>query len=399
MTEKSNGTAGSATRGVWLIVTQREILVKLRDRNFLISTAIMIAVIAISLSVSGFLAGRTTTVQVAATGPDAAQVIRAAGTIAEGKKVAFSTTVVQDEAAVDQRVRAGTADVGLAPDGAGGWKLIGKNARNDNAATYIGAAVQQLTVQRNALAAGTSIAQLSKGGTVSYALLETGAPDAGLAKIVSIVFAVLFYISSVLFGMSIAQSVVEEKQNRIVEILASAIPVRQLLIGKVVGNTIMAFGQLVIFVGAGLIGLSAIGKGGQISQIAGAAGWFIVFFVVGFLALAGLWAVAGALATRSEDLQSTSTPLTMVMMMVMFLGIFLTGTAHTIASYVPIVSIVAMPGRLAEGAAHWWEPLPALILMVAATYGIVLAAEKIYRRSLMQTQGRLSIREALRVED
>lgn len=83
-------------------------------------------------------------------------------------------------------------------------------------------------------------------------------------------FAFLFYLSSILFGMSIAQSVVEEKQNRIVEILASAIPVRQLLIGKVAGNTVLAFAQLTLFVVAGLIGLAATGRAGQVGQIAGA---------------------------------------------------------------------------------------------------------------------------------
>lgn len=237
------------------------------------------------------------------------------------------------------------------------------------------------------------------GSTVSYDLLEEAAVDAGLATIVAIVFAFLFYLSSILFGMSIAQSVVEEKQNRIVEILASAIPVRQLLIGKVAGNTVLAFAQLTLFIVAGLLGLAATGRGGQVAQIAGAAGWFIVFFVVGFLALAGLWAVAGSLATRSEDLQSTATPMTMFVMIVLFAGIFLSGTARVVASYVPIVSIVAMPARLAEGTAAWWEPIIALALMAAATYGIVLVAEKVYRRSLMQTQRRLTFRQALAVED
>ena len=199
--------------------------------------------------------------------------------------------------------------------------------------------------------------------------------------------------------MSIAQSVVEEKQNRIVEILASAMPLRQLLIGKVVGNAALAFAQLALFVGAGLIGLAATGKGAQLGQIAGAAGWFIVFFLVGFLALASLWAVAGALATRSEDLQSTSTPLGLLIMIVLFAGIFLTGTARVIGSYIPIMSIVAMPARLAEGTAAWWEPFIALALMAVATYAIVVVAEKIYRRSLMQTQARLTMRQALALED
>src|SRR5690606_24347813 len=114
----------------------------------------------------------------------------------------------------------------------------------DDIKTYVTAAAQQIALEHNATAAGVTLEQLARGSAVSYDLLDEAAVDTGLATIVAIVFAFLFYLSSILFGMSIAQSVVEEKQNRIVEILASAIPVRQLLIGKVAGNTVLAFAQL-----------------------------------------------------------------------------------------------------------------------------------------------------------
>ncbi|WP_062989561.1 ABC transporter permease [Nocardia anaemiae] len=391
----------SAPRGVWRIVAEREVVVKLRDRNFLISTVITIVAIVVSLAISGYVSSRTDKVEVASTGAGADQIIATANSLAESadKKVTFTPHPQADAAAVERQVREDAVDVGLVPAGSGEWRLVGKAGQDDNAATYLTAAVRQIAVQRNAIAAGTSMEALSRGGVVAYDLLEPSAVDPGLAKVVSIVFAFLFYMASLLFGMSIAQSVIEEKQNRIVEILASAIPLRQLLIGKVMGNTVMAFGQLALFVGAGLIGLECTGKGDQVSEIAAAAGWFIVFFVVGFLALASLWAVAGSLATRSEDIQSTATPLSLLIMAVLFAGIFLSGTARVVASYVPLVSIVAMPARLAEGTASWSELLIALALMAAATYGIVVIAEKIYRRSLMQTQGRLTIRQALKIQD
>ncbi|MFI6361977.1 ABC transporter permease [Nocardia sp. NPDC050630] len=391
----------SAPRGVWRIVTEREVVVKLRDRNVLISTLITIVAIVASLAISGFVSSRTDKVEVAIAGVGADQVIATANNLAEtaDKRVIFTGHPEPDVAAVERRVREDAVEVGLVPTGSGEWRLVGKAGQDDNAETYLTAAVRQIMLQRNAIAAGTSMEALSRGSAVAYDLLDPSAVDPGLAKVVSFVFAFLFYMASFLFGMSIAQSVVEEKQNRIVEILASAIPLRQLLIGKVIGNTIMAFGQLALFVGAGLIGLTFTGKGDQVSEIAGAAGWFIVFFLVGFLALASLWAVAGSLATRSEDIQSTATPLSLLIMLVLFTGIFLSGTARVVASYVPVLSIVAMPARLAEGTASWWEPLVALTLMAAATYGIVVIAEKIYRRSLMQTQGRLTIRQALKVED
>ena len=76
--------------------------------------------------------------------------------------------------------------------------------------------------------------------------------------ITGIVLGTLFYMVCLMFGMAIAQSVVEEKQSRIVEIIASAIPLRLLLTGKVLGNTVLAFGQMVLFVVAGLIGLRIV---------------------------------------------------------------------------------------------------------------------------------------------
>lgn len=394
-----NDTA--TARGVWRIVARREILVKLRDRNFLISTGITMLLLIASLVVSAFVSGRTETVDIAVTGPGAVQVVELAGKLADNAdaKTAFAIHELGDAAAVEQQVRDGDADAGLVPGASNGWQLLGKTGENDTVNTYVSAAAGQLAVQRNAAAAGISLEQLSQGAEVNYTVLEPDSVDAGVAKIATLVFGFLFYLASILFGLSIAQSVVEEKQNRIVEILASAIPLRQLLVGKVIGNAVMAFGQLLLFVAAGLAGLAATGKADQIRQVGGAAGWFVVFFVVGFLALASLWAVAGAVATRNEDLQATSTPLTMFLMAVLFAGIFLSGTALTIASYVPIVSVVAMPSRLAAGTAAWWEPLLALAVMAAATYGTVVLAEKIYRRSLMQTQGRISIRQALALED
>ncbi|MFD8100607.1 ABC transporter permease [Nocardia fluminea] len=387
--------------GVWRIVAAREIAVKLRDRNFVISTVVTLVVILASLVLTGFLSSRPDKIDVAIAGSDTSVVLETANTLASnaGADVSFTARPVADRTAVEELVRKDEVDVGLVPADPGGWQLIGKTAEDDNATTYITAAAQQIALQRNAAAAGVSLEELARGAAVTYDVLEKGSIDPGLAKIVSFVFAFLFYLASVLFGMSIAQSVVEEKQNRIVEILASAMPLRQLLIGKVAGNAALAFAQLALFVGAGLVGLAATGKGDQLGQIAGAAGWFIVFFLVGFLALASLWAVAGALATRSEDLQSTSTPLGLLIMIVLFAGIFLTGTARVIGSYVPIMSIVAMPARLADGTAAWWEPFIALALMAIATYGIVVVAEKIYRRSLMQTQARLTMRQALALED
>jgi ABC-2 type transport system permease protein len=127
--------------------------------------------------------------------------------------------------------------------------------------------------------------------------------------------------------------------------------------------------------------------------------WFLVFFVVGFLALACLFAVAGALASRTEDVQQTAMPLNMLVMGMFFGALFLKGPALTVASFVPPLSAILMPVRLAEGGVPLWEPAVALLLLVLSAGAVVRVAERLYRRSLLQTQGRLSVRQAWSTQD
>ncbi len=204
----------------------------------------------------------------------------------------------------------------------------------------------------------------------------------------------LFYVASLTFGIALANSVVEEKASRIVEIITTKISVRELLAGKVMGNLALAFAQMAVFVGVGLIGLTFTDYDKYVPAISGAVGWFVVFFVVGFALLACLWAVAGALATRTEDVQATSMPLTMLTMAVFFAALFVSGTVKTVMSFVPPFSAILMPMRVLEGSAPWWQALVALAILVLAAGLVVGAAARIYQRSLLQTQGRLSIRQA-----
>ena len=91
-------------------------------------------------------------------------------------------------------------------------------------------------------------------------------------------FSVKFYLVAMLFGMQIAQSVVAEKESRVVEILAAAIPLRHLLAGKVLGNTALAMIQLLIYLAVGLVGLSFTPYKSYVPALTGPTAWFIGFF-------------------------------------------------------------------------------------------------------------------------
>jgi len=380
---------------VWAIVASREMLVKLTDRNFIVSTLITIVLLAGSLGLQVVLGGSANDVSVAVSGPGARQVAERVEQRAEQRGDPISMTVTEpgDATAVDRAVRDGKADAGLVHE-ADTWRLIGKNGTDPKLAAPVQQVVQQVTLESNAAAAGVSMPTLTRGGDVRLDVLEPE-DNAGLKIAVGAIFAFLFYMASLLFGMAIASSVVEEKQSRVVEILVTAVPLRQLLLGKVLANTALALGQMALFVGVGLVGLSFTSYASFLPAIAASAGWFLVFFLAGFVALACLWAVAGSLATRNEDLQSTTPALTTVLIGALMVGFIGDGAVRTVGSYVPIVSTVAMPQRLLAGTAAWWEPVLSLLVTLAFAALAVMVGERLYRRSVMQTQRRLTIREAM----
>ncbi|OAH54102.1 sodium ABC transporter permease [Dietzia cinnamea] len=402
-------TAPRSTDAAWRIVAGREIMVKLRDRNFIISTLTTIAIFVVAFGVSFLLGGDDGEKRIAVVSGDAVTIVEqtnARADAADGEDTDSSATAgaptvrlgieqVADPAAAEQAVRDGDVDAALLGE-PGAWTLVGSDGVDPDVAAAVSATVATDALERNAAAAGTTVADLTAGSVVEERLLEAdGADDEGVQVIAGFVFVFLFYMAAILFGYAIANSVVEEKQSRIVEILAAAIPLRQLLVGKVVGATALALGQMVIFVAIGLIGLSFTDYATLLPSVAGAAVWYLVLFVIGFVALACLFAVAGAMATRAEDVQTTTSPLLTIIMIVFFGGLFLQDTWQVIGSYVPVMSTVTMPIRLVAGTASWWEPAVATVITLVTAAVIIRIAERVYRRSIMQTGRKLTYREAL----
>ena len=378
----------------WLLVTRREVVSRITDKSFLLGTAFMVVLIAGFIGFNAWQEERTDVVTLAAT-PDAAAMATAVADAAPGVDENVEVTVVEvdDRAAAESALREDEVDAWLHPTD-DGWQLTSESSEQGSLTDVVEVVVQQQVLADNAAEVGTTVESLQAGSTVTTAFLRGDAEKAGVAEAVGFVFVFLFYFAALVFGMQLASSVIEEKQSRIVEIIAAAIPVRHLLAGKVLGNTALAVIQLMVYLVVGLVGLSFTSYKSYVPALSGPTAWFIGFFLAGFIALVCLWAVAGSLASRTEDLQATSTPLTMLMLVMFFGGLSLDGRAQVIASFVPPVSAVVMPKRILAGGVEWWEPLLALGLLAAFAAVTVWVGERLYRRALLQTGGRVSLRQA-----
>ncbi|TDU87161.1 ABC-2 type transport system permease protein [Kribbella voronezhensis] len=379
----------------WQLVAHREISTKIRDRTFLGSTAVMLMVVLAAVIIPALLSGHSGPDKIAVLNDAGAKIVQTADQIKGGDS--FEVTRVSDQAAAERLVSDGDAKAALVP-GADGYVVVGDQQLDESIQNALREAVVNLGMEQNAGKAGLTPEQLRAGTAVQERLLNPGPLPEIVADFVNIGLALAFYMTALGFGMMIAQSVVQEKESRVVEILAAAIPIRALLWGKVIGSTVLALSQIVVIAAASLIGLLATGQADILKVVAPVAGWFVVFFVLGFVALAGLWAVAGSLATRQEDLGSTTLPGQMILMIPFFFSVFAGSSAKTIASFVPFASSMAMPGRMLTEHVPLWQPLLAILILLVATAGIVRLAARVYERTLLKTGRRLGYREAIALE-
>ena len=341
------------------IVAAREIKVKLRDKTFLISTAFFLLIAVASTVLPAVLDGGPT--KVATTDRTVATALQQAG---------LEVRTVATEAEAEQLVRDG--DVA--------------------AAVVAGPTVLGLEE-----APGEVVEALSTAPPVR--LLDPDATDPFLAFVVPFALAFLFFMTSFTFGLQIAMSVTEEKQTRIVEILVASVPVRALLAGKVAAMTLLAFGQIALIAVAALVGMRVAGVDPDVAALVGPTiAWFLVFFLLGFVMLATLWAGVGALAARQEDINGASAPLQLAVMGPFFAVLFLqdNAAAMTALSYIPFSAPIAMPVRLFTGDAAGWEPVLALLVLAVSTAVFLVIGARVYEGSLLRTNGRTSFATAWR---
>lgn len=393
----------------WMLVATREIVVRALNKGFLIGLAVTVAMIGGLIGFSAYMDSRTDSFDVAVVTGDEAALTAAesareeAATADEG--IELTVLRVDDAAAAEAALEDETADAWLssgttgataaADDDATGWSLSGWREPDGGLADLLGTTVRDQVMADRAAGAGTTIEALTAGSEIETERLDGNPVDPQVVFFAGFVLAFLFFTGAIGSGAMIAGSVIEEKQSRLVEIIATAVPLRQLLAGKIIGSSVIALAQNLLLAGIGLIGLSFTDLSAVLPAMTATMIWFVVFFTVGFVAVAALYAVAGSLASRTEDLQYTTTPLMMLLMGVYIVTFSADGVLERVLSYVPPASIVSMPVRVLNGDALWWEPIVSLLVLVVVTLGAVLLSERAYRGALMQTGGRVTWRSAL----
>jgi ABC-2 type transport system permease protein len=204
----------------------------------------------------------------------------------------------------------------------------------------------------------------------------------------------------VIYGQLVAAGVIEEKSNRIVEILLATVRPWQLMLGKIIGIGLIALLQVVLVAGTALVLASAtklvsIPTLGVDVVISG-----ILWFVLGYLMYALLYAAVGSMVSRQEDVASVAMPVTLLLVAGWILALTVaapspTAVGTTVLSFIPVFSPVLMPVRIAAGVAPLWQVVISVVLVLGTIVLFAAVAGRIYRNSVLRVGGRVKFSDAL----
>jgi ABC-2 type transport system permease protein len=235
------------------------------------------------------------------------------------------------------------------------------------------------------------------------------AADYAGRRILGIVFVFIIFLTIVIYGMWVAAGVVTEKASRVMELMISAASARQLVVGKVFGIGLAGLTQYAMILIAAIIALGIEDRvatlllGPATSLTPSFAGVSLgllalygAYFVLGFTLYALVYAAAGSLVSRAEDLQVLALPLSLVAIAGYLLSVAaLTGGSSwiiRIASYVPFWSPFVMLPRLTVGAVEGWEVMLSFALLIATIVVTYFLAVRIYGAGVLLYGQRPGIR-------
>lgn len=198
---------------------------------------------------------------------------------------------------------------------------------------------------------------------------------------------VFFFLITMSSGFML-QSVSREKENRTVEVLLLSLRPRELMLGKVLGLSVIALFQMAIWVGGGLLflgrGRDLLGAASAFSMPPGFLLWGILYFLLGFLMYASLMGAIGALAPNARE----AGQFTFIILLPLFIPLWMNnvfiqapnGLAALILSLFPLTAPPSMMTRLAaSGGVPLWQPILGVVLLAITAYLLVLLAARFFR--------------------
>ncbi len=226
---------------------------------------------------------------------------------------------------------------------------------------------------------------------------KTEKTGAGANLITGYIFIVLMAIFVLTSGQLLVRSVIEEKSNRIVEVLLSSVTSDELIFGKIFGLSLLGLTQLAVWAA---LGVSFAGQIGSYFTLPDNLPWLIAFFFLGYFFYATLFVMAGAPVTTEQEAQQVTGYVSMALWLPMIVLPVIIQDPNAsyvkLLSFIPIFTPTLMAIRIPVQSPALWELATGAIILLVSTYVCMIAAARIFRIGILVYGKRPSLKELLR---
>ena len=393
----------SRARSIWL-VARREILERGRSRGFILSVLFTTLLVVGSFLIPTLLFGGEKVARIGVVAPSPPGLETALGSTAAQFDLKGEVVPLADAAAGDAALTAKTVDavVNVPADLSSAGSIRFAKDTDQTTVQVLSAAIVSLRVQHVVAESGADPGAFVAAQQVPTVDSLDPQTDADMASFLfANISAVLILVGVFSFGFTVLTGVVEEKQSRVVEVVLSTVRARDLLMGKVLGIGVLGIVQMAVFVVAALAAAVLTDRFELPTTTPVALVMLAIWFVLGYALYSTALGFLGALASRMEEASNASTPVTMIAMASYFVAIFgviddPSGIVAQVATYVPMSAPFVVPLRAAFGAIGPIEMAISIAITVAAIWVLFGIGARVYAGAVLQTAGRMKIRDAWR---
>jgi ABC-2 type transport system permease protein len=379
---------------IWAIA-RRDLSMRARSKAFRISSAILLVSLVLGIVVPAYFLRGSTSYTVAVVAPGGGPLTAAVATQAAAAEITVVTREVPDRTAGVTLVETGDVQAAVSPG-----EIVWRNAADSRLAPVLDAAVAQVAITARAQTLGLTpdqLAGLLAPAPPTVTRLDAQ-PDRGPQTLVALLGMILLFVALNFFGAYVLTGVVEEKASRVVEVLLARVRPADLLAGKVLGIGLLGIGQFLGLAAVAAVVLQIVKPPNLPSGTLPLIGIVVLWFVLGYGFYSVLYGAMGSLASRTEDAQAATAPLTMVMLVAYFGAFSAIGNPTawwvTLGSLFPPTAPMFMPLRAGLTDVPAWQMAVAVVLMALAIVGMIQVGGRLYRGAVLHTAGRLRIRQA-----
>lgn len=305
----------------------------------------------------------------------------------------YDARTATDRTEAEQLVRDGDVQAALIVEG-DTWEVLADGSPSTTILTGLDALSQQQARAETLSTLGISPADYEAASpqinVVPVDINDTEGDNTAeqLTRLLTTFFALIIVMFTVItFAAQVGSRVTEEKSSRVVELILASVRPLDFLAGKLLGTVIFGFLATAVLLAVGGIGLKVSGLIDDVEIDWSALPILLIAWLLSMLFFGGLYAAAGAMVQRTEDLQSTQMPILILLMACVYISSF--GWSNTdstfmqVVSWIPPFSIFTAPLTYAAGDFTAIQLAGSFALAAVTTVLVVWGAARIYKRTIL----------------